>query len=129
MLCNGVFDLLHLGHVLHLEAAKKLGDVLIVSVTADAHVNKPGRPIYDAHQRLSLVRSLKCVDEVIEVSELMDALRRVDPDIVVKGSDYEQLLPEHTAYCRAHGIEIVFTDTPKFSTTDTINEIRRRSEL
>lgn len=129
VLANGCFDLFHYGHLLHLEAAKKMGDALIVSVTADAFVNKPGRPIYDERQRAALLKALKCVDQVIIVTGLMDALQKTDPDIIVKGADYLELEPQHAAYCRSHGIEIRFTDTPKFSTTETLDAIRRRSRV
>lgn len=128
VLANGCFDVFHYGHLLHLKAAKKLGH-LVVSVTADNRVNKPGRPIFDQYQRAAIVGALKCVDGVLVVDGLMEAIRIVDPDIVVKGSDYAELEPEHAAYCRNNGIEVVFTDTPKFSTTAIIDEIRRRSAV
>jgi len=129
ILANGCWDLFHYGHLLHLEAARKMGEVLIVSVTDDAHVNKEGRPIFPAFQRAAIVGSLKCVTQAIIVTGLVDAFEKVKPDIVVKGRDYGSLLPAHEAYCKARGIEIRFTDTPKFSSTDSINESRRRSGL
>lgn len=104
-----------------------MGDVLVVSVTADKFVEKPGRPIYDQGKRAYIVGALKCVDSVIVCDGLLDALKIVKPNIVVKGSDYERLEPHHEAYCKAHGIEIRFTGTPKFSTTELIHELKRRS--
>lgn len=126
VLANGCFDLFHHGHLAHLEDASNMGDVLVVSVTADKYVNKKGRPIFDQTKRADMVRALKCVDSVIICNGLLDALKTVKPSIVVKGSDYERLEPCHEAYCKAHGIEICFTYAPKFSTTELINEIKRR---
>ena len=127
VLANGCWDLLHHGHIAHLEAASTMGDVLVVSVTADKHVGKPGRPFFDETKRADMVRALKCVDSVIIVNGLMDALRLVKPHVVVKGSDYDRLDSDHEGYCKLFGIEIRFTNTPKYSTTELINEIRRRS--
>ena len=100
--------------------------MLVVSVTADLFVNKPGRPIFDELRRLEMVKSLKVVDDALIVTGLLDALKKVKPDIVVKGRDYEKLEDEHEAYCREHGIEVRFTNTPKYSTTDLIHELGRR---
>ncbi len=127
VLANGCWDLLHHGHIAHLEAASTMGDVLVVSVTADEFVNKPGRPFFDQYKRADMARALKCVDSVIIVSGLMDAMKKVKPHVVVKGGDYDRLDPEHEGYCKLFGIEIRFTDTPKYSTTELIDEIRRRS--
>ena len=129
VMANGCFDLFHYGHLLHLMAARDMGEFLVVSITADSCVNKPGRPILDQEKRARMVGELKCVDEVIIVTGMRDALRRVKPDIVVKGRDYDALDPGDANYCRRHGIEIRFTDTPKFSTTAMIDEARRRSGL
>ena len=127
VLANGVFDLLHYGHLLHLEQARSLGDYLIVSVTKDAFVGKgPGRPVYPELQRASLISRLKCVDEVILVSGLIEALEKSKPDVVVKGCDYTELESDHAEYCLSHGIRVAFTDTPKLSSTDLINEARSR---
>lgn len=131
VLANGVFDMLHIGHLLHLEAAKKLGDVLWVSVTADAKVGKgAGRPVYPQEHRLALVKALKCVDHAITVNGLIEAIDFVKPDVLVKGIDYAEGLHDmHTKYCRDRGIEIRFTDTPKYSATEFLNESQRRSQV
>ena len=124
VLANGCFDLFHYGHLLHLEAASLMGDLLVVSITDDAHVNKPGRPIFKAAQRARIVRALSCVDDVLIVPSLMTALERVKPDILVKGIDYrEGIEPSHAEYCRAHNIEVRFTETPKFSATELIAKV------
>ena len=66
VLCHGVFDLLHYGHIEHLQEARGFGDVLVVSVTAAAYVNKgPGRPYFTDRQRLFFLANIACVDYVI----------------------------------------------------------------
>ena len=128
VLANGVFDLLHYGHLQHLQAAKKLGDILWVSITDDFHVNKgKGRPVYPQHHRLALIKALKCVDKAIVVSSLIEAIDFVKPHILVKGTDYRNGLHEiHEKYCADRGIRITFTDTPKLSATEMILESQRR---
>ena len=116
VLANGCFRRLHHGHLLHLQQAKELGGYLIVSITSDAYVGKPGGPFYPEEQRAALVGALKCVDEVLIVDSLMEALAIIRPDILVKGIDYKNGLDlEYTAYCKNHDIEIVFTNTPKLN--------------
>lgn len=91
VLCHGVFDLLHYGHIEHLQEAKALGDILVVSVTAARFVNKgPGRPYFNDEQRMRFLASLSCVDyvllsEAVTVHEIVEA---VQPDIYVKGQEY-----------------------------------------
>jgi cytidyltransferase-like protein len=118
----------HYGHLIHLQEARKLGDVLWVSVTDDIHVNKgAGRPIYPQEHRCAILKALRCVDHVIPVSGLIEAIDFVKPHILVKGIDYKDGLHDiHTEYCRKRCIEIVFTKTPKLSATDMINELRSR---
>lgn len=125
VLANGCFDQLHYGHLIHLEAASRMG-TLIVSITADAFVNKgPNMPAYPDWQRAALVGGLRCVTRTIVVSGLIDALEQIKPDILVKGVDYSAGLDQiHNDYCKAHGIEIRFTDTPKMS-AKAIYESRR----
>ena len=127
VLANGCWDLLHFGHLLHLEAAKKMGSFLVVSVTHNDYVNKgTGRPIYPHSQRARLIGALKCVDEVIVVKSLISAMKIVRPDILVKGTDYKGGLDqEHQDYCKQYGIEIRYTDTPKYSATELIRGLRK----
>lgn len=130
VLANGCFDLFHYGHLLHLIAARRMGDRLFVSITDDAHVNKPGRPVFPEWQRAAVVKALQCVDEVLVISGPLEALEIVRPDIWVKGIDYVGAIePAHADYCKTHGIEMRFTDTPKISATALIDESRRRSGL
>ena len=128
VLTNGCFDLLHYGHLMHLEAARKWGDELWVSVTDDIHVNKGrGRPIYPQEHRVALLRALRCVDKVITVSGLIEAIDICKPQVLVKGIDYAQGLHDiHEKYCRDRGIEIRYTLTEKLSATEMIIEAGKR---
>ena len=128
VLCDGVWDILHYGHILHLEAAKKMGDILWVSVTEDVHVRKgPGRPIYPQEQRRAVIKSIRYVDHAITTSGMMEALEFVKPSILVKGADYNRGLSDyHENYCRKHGIEIRYTTTPKLSVFDAMSEASKR---
>ena len=99
VLCHGVFDLLHVGHIKHFESAKKVGDFLIVSLTSDQFVNKgPGRPIFNTDVRAKMIQSLSIVDAVIisktESAEKM--INLVKPDIYFKGPDYKDNTKDHT---------------------------------
>ena len=128
VLANGCFDPAHYGHLLHLKAAREMGDYLIVSVTSDESVRKekPGRPIFTESQRAEFVESLKCVDHAIIVPSVLLALATVRPDILVKGPDYRQSMGKDVReYCKRHGIAICFTHDKKWSSTDLIRELRR----
>lgn len=92
---NGVFDLLHVGHVTYLEAARALGDVLVVGLNNDASVRRlnkgPERPVNPEAARAKVLSALRCVDAVVIFGEdtpfdLISALR---PDVLVKGGDYD----------------------------------------
>lgn len=123
VLANGVFDILHIGHLRHLQAARKLGDWLVVSITKDAYVNKgPRRPVFTDRERREMVQALDVVDRTILVESALEALEIVQPQVFVKGADYQTRIdPEHLAYCKAHGIEIVFTDEPHYSSTSLLH--------
>jgi D-glycero-beta-D-manno-heptose 1-phosphate adenylyltransferase len=90
---NGVFDLLHLGHVRYLQEARSLGDVLVVGLNSDASTRRlkgPGRPLVPQTERAELLAALACVDHVVifegdTAEPLVEALR---PEIYVKGGDY-----------------------------------------
>jgi rfaE bifunctional protein nucleotidyltransferase chain/domain len=124
VLANGVFDVLHVGHVEHLEEARKMGTRLIVSLTADESVNKgPGRPLYKWADRASVLRALRCVSEVIQTYSAVQAIRRVQPDIFCKGIDYagmDRFTEDVVAACREVGAAIRFTSAPKQSVTEII---------
>jgi rfaE bifunctional protein nucleotidyltransferase chain/domain len=128
---HGAFDLLHIGHVRHLEAARGLGDILIVTVTADAFVNKgPGRPVFNAELRAEMLANLEYVDWVAisEAADAVGAIQQLCPCIYVKGQDYQnpqgditgKILLERDAVT-ASGGRIEFTDEVTFSSTELIN--------
>src|SRR3990167_8949539 len=124
ILANGVWDVFHYGHLRHLQAARRLGDWLVVSITKDAYVNKgPRRPVFSDRQRQEMVGALNCVDRTILVADVMEAFEMVRPQVFVKGADYKSntINQEHRAYCEAHGIQIVFTNEPQYSSTDLLH--------
>ena len=89
--CHGTFDLIHPGHIYHLEEAKALGDLLVVTVTAEKFVNKgPGRPFFNDKLRLKSLAALACVDYVVLIPfpTAVEAIRCVAPDIYCKGTEY-----------------------------------------
>lgn len=131
VLCHGVFDLLHYGHIEHLEEAKRQGDVLVVSVTAARYVNKgPGRPYFNDHQRLAFLASLEIVDYVLlsEAVTVHEIVKCVQPDIYVKGQEYVQADADVTGnigpeqrVVEQYGGRIYFTQGTVYSSTKLLN--------
>lgn len=130
-LAHGCFDLLHLGHVRHLEEAATHGDMLVVTVTADPFVNKgPGRPVFSELLRAQMIAALEHVDYVAvnHAPTAVNVLETVKPDVYVKGSDYLDskddvtggIITERNAV-EAHNGRIVFTDDITFSSSSLIN--------
>ncbi len=92
VLCHGVFDLLHIGHVTYFEQAKKFGDILVVSITDDKYVNKgPLRPVYNINQRISLIKKLSIVDFVVKSNfqTAKEVIEKIGPNYYCKGPDYK----------------------------------------
>src|ERR1700694_4854259 len=124
---HGTFDLLHIGHVRHLEAARKLGDVLVVTVTADRFVNKgPGRPVFNAELRAEMLATLEYVDWVAinDSADAVSAIERIRPSIYIKGQDYQNPQGDITGKIslerdavETHGGRIHFTDEVSFSSS------------
>src|SRR5436309_12837249 len=97
--CHGVFDLLHIGHIKHLEAARKLGDALVVTITPDRFVNKgPHRPAFPERLRAEALASLACVDFVAvnEWPTAVETIRALRPNLYVKGIVREAGKRDHT---------------------------------
>ena len=99
ILCHGVFDLLHIGHIRHFEEAKKRGDILAVTTTPDHFVNKgPGRPVFNEGLRAEAIASLDCVDYVAinQWPTAVETIHLLSPDYYVKGSDYSNPAEDRT---------------------------------
>lgn len=125
-MCNGCFDLLHYGHVLHLRAARSLGDRLVIGLSSDRDVSRkgPGRPRFSWDQRAQMLRELRCVDEVVyydTYNELEDLIRVYKPSFYVKGNDYKEGIREQSLV-ESLGGKVVFTDTPKWSSSALMGE-------
>lgn len=128
---NGVFDLLHVGHVRYLEFARSLGQTLIVGVNSDASVRalekQPGRPIVPASQRAEVVAALQCVDFVCIFDELRpdDTIRALRPDVHVKSAQYKvEELPEAQAVADVGGEIVLAPHLSGISTTDIVRRIQ-----
>lgn len=131
VLCHGVFDLVHPGHIIHFEEAKKLGDVLAVSITAAKYVRKgPDRPYFNDEMRLKFLSAIACIDYVLlsEGYTVDDIIETVKPDLYVKGAEYKKeeeditgKIAEEAALVRKYGGEIAYTGGQVFSSTKLIN--------
>jgi rfaE bifunctional protein nucleotidyltransferase chain/domain len=127
---NGVFDLLHPGHVRYLQAARAHGDLLIVGLNSDASVRRnkgPDRPINPEHERAEVLAALACVDAVsiFDDDTPADIIRRVQPDILVKGADWpaDQIVGRDTV--EARGGKVVLEPVEQgYSTTSLIARIK-----
>ncbi|OGQ05129.1 MAG: hypothetical protein A2W61_06325 [Deltaproteobacteria bacterium RIFCSPLOWO2_01_44_7] len=131
--CHGTFDLLHPGHLKHLEAARSYGDILVVTITADAWVNRgPGRPIYNQNVRAQFLAGMQCVHFVAidDKPTPIEILKRLKPDIFVKGGDYEEkarephsLTHEEKRVVESYGGQIKFThEDLVFSSSQLLND-------
>jgi rfaE bifunctional protein nucleotidyltransferase chain/domain len=129
--CHGVFDVLHIGHVRHFEEAKKLGDVLVVTLTPDRFVNKGvGRPAFTESLRAEFLASLACIDYVAvnKWPTAVDTIRLIRPDIFAKGSEFKDLqdtighVSQEADAVRSVGGEVAFTEDVVFSSSGLINQ-------
>ncbi len=132
VLANGCFDLLHVGHVRYLDAAKAEGDILVVGLNGDGSVREikgEGRPLMPAAERAELLAALTVVDYVVifdslTVEPLVETLK---PDVHAKGTDYTSATVPERAVVEAQGGRVAIVGDPKdHSTRDLIGEIRRR---
>ena len=124
--CHGCFDLLHIGHIRHLQSARRMGDVLVVTVTSDRYVNKgPGRPAFPERVRAEALAALDCVDFVAidQSPTAVEAIGVLQPDYYVKGQEFagsRHLPPRLQAEVdavRAAGGDVRFTHEPVYSST------------
>lgn len=131
VLCHGVFDLLHVGHIKHLKKAKSFGDKLVVTITADKFVDKgPGKPIFNQKLRAEAIAALEMVDFVAinENATAIKPIKLIKPNIYCKGKDYKnpkddvtgEIKNEQKEIKKFHG-KIIFTEEQTFSSSRLIN--------
>jgi rfaE bifunctional protein nucleotidyltransferase chain/domain len=131
VLCHGVFDLLHYGHILHFEEARRQGDALVVTLTPDIYVNKgPNRPAFTEAYRAQMLAALEIVDGVAinRWPSAVEMLQIVQPDVYAKGPDYKdhtgdltgKISAEEAAVHEAGG-RVHYTEDIQFSSTSLIN--------
>ena len=129
---NGVFDILHAGHVDYLSKARDLGDFLIVALNTDESVSKlkgPTRPVNSLTDRMAVISALRCVDCVVAFSEDTPerVISEIKPDIHVKGGDYSvESLPESKIVQSYGGKVVILPLLPGRSSTRIIDELNRK---
>ena len=131
VLCHGVFDLVHLGHIEHFKSAKSYGDYLIVSLTLDKFIKKgPGRPFFNEQQRMEYLKQIKIIDQVIlsKTESSIDIINKIKPDFYVKGPDYKNKFNDKTKKIilekkavEKNGGKIKFTNDITFSSSNILN--------
>jgi len=132
---NGCFDLLHVGHTRYLQAAKALGDLLVVGVNSDASVRSlsksPDRPIVDEAQRAEVLAALGCVDYVVIFTEPdpLNLITALQPDVLVKGGDWavERIIGRDVVERRGGTVRTIPL-VPGMSTTTLIQRIRSQPQ-
>jgi len=126
VLCHGAFDLVHMGHLIHFEEARALGDVLVVTITADAHITKKRSVSFSEEYRARQLAALQIVDYVAVIDEpsAVTPIEALHPDVYVKGPEYANLVLDKTAnifrekaLVERHGGRIHFTTGETFSST------------
>jgi D-glycero-beta-D-manno-heptose 1-phosphate adenylyltransferase len=133
-LANGLFDILHVGHLRYLEAAKREAGILVVAINGDASAARlkgPGRPIVPAAERAELVAGFACVDYVtiFEETTAEKLILDLKPDVHCKGTDYTaESVPEREAVASYSGRIAIVGDPKTHATRDLIAEIAARAE-
>jgi len=129
---NGVFDLIHPGHVRYLREARSLGDALIVGVNADESVRRnkgESRPVTREDERAELIAALACVDAVtvFEEDTPAEVIRAIQPDVLVKGADWaaDQIVGRDTVEARGGKVVRIAVEEG-YSTSALLNKIRAR---
>lgn len=138
VLCHGVFDLFHIGHLNHINEAKKHGDILIISITNDKYVNKgPGRPFFNIKDRLQILSSIKYVDYVItsDSPNSVGIINKIKPDIYFKGPDYINLKDDFTGFIKKeinavkkNKGKIIYGTGKTYSSSKILNKISNSTE-
>lgn len=129
---NGVFDLLHVGHVRYLKQARGLGDALVVAINSDRSVRElkgPERPVFDQAERAEILAALRDVDYVVVFDDLSprSTIKRLLPDILVKGGDYRLDEIHGREEVEAAGGRVVSLPfVPGASTTSVLQKMKRK---
>jgi rfaE bifunctional protein nucleotidyltransferase chain/domain len=128
---NGCYDVLHPGHIRLLEAARSLGDVLILALNTDASVQRlkgPTRPLIRENQRAELAAALEAVDAVTFFDEdtPRDLIAAVLPDVLIKGADWAHFIAGREEVEAAGGQVLALPLEPGYSTTGILEEVLRR---
>lgn len=132
-MANGCFDVLHVGHVRYLRAAKQLGGRLIVAINADSSVRSlkgEGRPLMPAEERAEIIASLEGVDAVVIFYEpdVRALIRELRPDVQAKGTDYTaESVPERDTVLACGGRVEIVGDPKDHSATELIQKMRTKS--
>src|SRR6059058_3580177 len=126
VLCHGAFDLVHMGHLIHFEDARSLGDVLVVTITADQYITKKRSVSFSEEYRARQLAALEIVDYVAIIDEpsALTPIEQLRPDVYVKGPEYANLVLDKTAnifrekaLVERHGGRLHFTNGATFSST------------
>jgi rfaE bifunctional protein nucleotidyltransferase chain/domain len=129
--CHGCFDLMHPGHIKYFQAAKEMGDILVVTVTPDEYVDKgPDRPVFNQDLRIYSIAALECVNYVAvnKWPTAEETLRLLRPDIYVKGQEFRNLedktgkIQKEFKVLKEIGAELRFTNEIVFSSTELLNK-------
>lgn len=128
--CHGVFDLLHIGHIRYLRQAKAHGDILVVTITSDRHVDKgPGRPAFNEQLRREAVAALDCVDIAVisDFPTAVESMRLIKPTIYAKGAEFRNMddmtgkIMVESKVAEELGAELLFVEDIVFSSSHLIN--------
>ena len=133
IMCHGVFDLCHIGHIMHFREAKLLGDILVVSITTDKYVKKaPGRPFFKLNERFEFLKSIKEIDYIIE-SDSETAIKNLNllrPEIYFKGKDYKNNKDDITKniykekkFAKSINCKIIYGNSELRSSSNILNKI------
>jgi D-glycero-beta-D-manno-heptose 1-phosphate adenylyltransferase len=129
---NGCFDLLHLGHIRYLEAARELGDVLVVGINSDHSVRQikgPQRPVMSQEERSEIVAALHCVDyvTVFDTPDPLPLIQLLQPDVLVKGADWprEKVIGAELVEANGGRVELIPLE-PEASSTSIIQRVMDR---
>ena len=132
VLCHGVFDLIHLGHIKYFYAAKKNGDYLVVSITEDKFVNKgAGRPIFNQFQRAEFLSSIEGIDAIVFSPNFsaVEVIKKIRPHYYVKGIEYRDTkkdltknIIKETEEVKKYKGRVIYTNEKVFSSSNLINQ-------